>query len=137
MKNKRDISCAVYCCIVLLRDLFRGDPWYKQTYCHEVLQTAGPSTGEELPHLAEELQPFLDYLFNRGTKMIIKFVDNTMVIGLLSNHEHLASAWLLFGATTVNLHPNTIKRGEERRHVHISGMAIEFVSSFKFLGIHS
>ncbi|KAL0177325.1 hypothetical protein M9458_026219, partial [Cirrhinus mrigala] len=86
-----------------------------------------------------------------GSNTIIKFADDTTVIGLISNNDetvyreeikHLAT-W----CTDNNLLLNTTKtkelivdfrKGRRGSHepIHINGMAVEPVSSFKFLGTH-
>uniref|UniRef100_A0A3Q3G1R3 Reverse transcriptase domain-containing protein n=1 Tax=Labrus bergylta TaxID=56723 RepID=A0A3Q3G1R3_9LABR len=103
------------------------------------------------------LSPFLYSLFTHdcrpvhGSNTIIKFADDTAVIGLISNNDdtayreevqHLA-AW----CADNNLLLNTSKtkeiivdfrreRGSMHNPIHINGMAVERVSSFKFLGTH-
>uniref|UniRef100_A0A3Q3GWF6 Reverse transcriptase domain-containing protein n=1 Tax=Labrus bergylta TaxID=56723 RepID=A0A3Q3GWF6_9LABR len=103
------------------------------------------------------LSPFLYSLFTHdcrpvhGSNTIIKFADDTAVIGLISNNDdtayreevqHLA-AW----CADNNLLLNTSKtkeiivdfrreRGSTHNPIHINGMAVERVSSFKFLGTH-
>ncbi|MCJ8742393.1 hypothetical protein PDJAM_G00081580 [Pangasius djambal] len=103
------------------------------------------------------LSPFLYSLFTHdckpvyGSNSIIKFADDTTVIGLISDNnesdyraevEHLA-AW----CADNNLLLNTSKTKELivdfRKEksvpldpIHINGMAVERVSSFKFLGTH-
>lgn len=101
------------------------------------------------------LSPFLYCLFTHdcrpryGSNSIIKFVDDTTVIGLISDNDdfnyreevkHLA-VW----CTDNNLLLNTRKTKElivnfrkEKRDTHvliyINGTAVEWVFSFKFLG---
>ncbi|MCI4378954.1 hypothetical protein PGIGA_G00222290 [Pangasianodon gigas] len=103
------------------------------------------------------LSQFLYSLFTHdckpvyGSNSIIKFADDTTVIGLISDNdesdyraevEHLA-AW----CTDNNLLLNTSKTKElivdfrkeksvPHDPIHINGMAVERVSSFKFLGTH-
>ncbi|KAL0200139.1 hypothetical protein M9458_003326, partial [Cirrhinus mrigala] len=103
------------------------------------------------------LSPFLYSVFTHdcrpvyGSNTIIKFADDTTVIGLISNNDetvyrekikHLAT-W----CTDNNLLLNTTKtkelivdfrKGRRGSHepIHINGMAVEPVSSFKFLGTH-
>ncbi|KAL0147888.1 hypothetical protein M9458_056809, partial [Cirrhinus mrigala] len=103
------------------------------------------------------LSPFLYFLFTHdcrpvyGSNTIIKFADDITVISLISNNDetayreeikHLAS-W----CTDNNLLLNTTKtkelivdfrKGRRGSHepIHINGMAVEPVSSFKFLGTH-
>ncbi|KAM7003411.1 uncharacterized protein LKV04_004454 [Tautogolabrus adspersus] len=103
------------------------------------------------------LSPFLYSLFTHDCRpvhesnTIIKFADDTTVIGLISNNDETAyreevqhlAAW----CADNNLLLNTSKTKElivdfrkERRDthnpIHINGMAVERVSSFKFLGTH-
>ncbi|KAI5620345.1 hypothetical protein C0J50_20115 [Silurus asotus] len=102
------------------------------------------------------LSPFLYFLFTshcrpvNGSNSIIKFVDDTTVIGLITNNDETAYREIQHIATwcnNYNLLLNTSKtkklivdfRKESRgTHdiTHIIGMAVERVSSFKFLGIH-
>ncbi|KAL0186167.1 hypothetical protein M9458_017837 [Cirrhinus mrigala] len=103
------------------------------------------------------LSPFLYSIFTHdcrpvyGSNTIIKFADDTTVIGLISNSDetvyreeikHLAT-W----CTDNNLLLNTTKtkelivdfrKGRRGSHepIHINRMAVEPVSSFKFLGTH-
>ncbi|KAK3511896.1 hypothetical protein QTP70_027484 [Hemibagrus guttatus] len=101
------------------------------------------------------LSPFLYSLFTHdcrpvyGSNSIIKFADDTMVIGLISDKtayraevQHLV-AWcadnnlLLNTSKTKELNVD-FRREKGRTHdpIHINGMAVESVSSFKFLRIH-
>lgn len=103
------------------------------------------------------LSPFLYSLFTHdcrpvyGSNSIIKFADDTTVIGLISNNDETAYReeiqHLAMWCTDNNLLLNTTKTKElivdfrkERRGshdpIHINGMAVEPVSSFKFLGTH-
>ncbi|KAL0195433.1 hypothetical protein M9458_009005, partial [Cirrhinus mrigala] len=103
------------------------------------------------------LSPFLYSLFTHdcrpvyGSNTIIKFADNTMVIGLISNNDetayreeikHLAT-WctdnkLLLNTTKTKELIVDFRKGRRGSHepIHINGMAVEPVSSFKFLGTH-
>ncbi|CAI5669465.1 unnamed protein product [Oreochromis niloticus] len=85
-----------------------------------------------------------------GSNTIIKFADDTTVIGLISDNDetvyreevHRLAEW----CDTNNLLLNTEKTKElivdYRRNadphppIHIKGTAVERVSSFKFLGVH-
>ncbi|KAI5617008.1 gastrula zinc finger protein XlCGF28.1-like, partial [Silurus asotus] len=103
------------------------------------------------------LSPFLYSLFTsdcrpvNGSNSIIKFADDTTVIGLITNNDetayreeiqHLAT-WcnnnnlLLNTSKTKELIVDFRKEGRGTHDTtHINGMAVERVSSFKFLGIH-
>uniref|UniRef100_A0A3Q3MEX0 Reverse transcriptase domain-containing protein n=1 Tax=Labrus bergylta TaxID=56723 RepID=A0A3Q3MEX0_9LABR len=103
------------------------------------------------------LSPFLYSLFTHdcrpvhGSNTIIKFADDTAVIGLISNNDdtayrgevqHLA-AWcadnnlLLNNSKTKEIIVDFRReRGSTHNPIHINGMAVECVSSFKFLGTH-
>ncbi|TWW61216.1 uncharacterized protein LOC130525978 [Takifugu flavidus] len=101
----------------------------------------------------------LDFLTDRpqhvrpvhGSNSIIKFADDTTVIGLISNNDETAYREEVERLTTWcannNLVLNTSKtkelivdfrkaRGGTQDPSHINGMAVERVSSFKFLGTH-
>ena len=102
------------------------------------------------------MSPFLYSLFTHdcrpadGSNTIIKFADDTTVIGLISDNDETAyreevdrlAEW----CDTNNLLLNTEKTKElivdYRRNadphppIHIKGTAVERVSSFKFLGVH-
>uniref|UniRef100_A0A674NYU7 Reverse transcriptase domain-containing protein n=1 Tax=Takifugu rubripes TaxID=31033 RepID=A0A674NYU7_TAKRU len=103
------------------------------------------------------LSPFLYSLFTydcrpvHGSNSIIKFADDTTVIGLISNNDETAYREEVERLTTWcannNLVLNTSKtkelivdfrkaRGGTQDPIHINGMAVERVSSFKFLGTH-
>ncbi|KAI5617022.1 gastrula zinc finger protein XlCGF28.1-like [Silurus asotus] len=103
------------------------------------------------------LSPFLYYLFTsdcrpvNGSNSIIKFADDTTVIGLITNNDETAYReeiqHLPTWCNNNNLLLNTFKTKElivdfrrEARGTHdtthINGMAVGRVSSFKFLGIH-
>ncbi|TKS65503.1 RNA-directed DNA polymerase from mobile element jockey [Collichthys lucidus] len=103
------------------------------------------------------LSPFLYSLFTHdcrpahGSNSIIKFADDTTVIGLITNNDETAYREEVQHLTTWcadnNLLLNTSKTKElivdfrkERRSthdpIHMNGMAVERVSSFKFLGTH-
>ncbi len=103
------------------------------------------------------LSPFLYSLFTHdclpmyGSNSIIKFADDTTVIGLISDTdesdyraevEHLA-AWcadnnlLLNTSKTKELIVDFRKeKSETHDPIHFNGMPVERVSSFKFLGTH-
>ncbi|KAI3369658.1 hypothetical protein L3Q82_024504, partial [Scortum barcoo] len=103
------------------------------------------------------LSPFLYSLFTHdcrpmyGSNSITKFADDITVIGLISDNdeshyraevEHLA-AWcadnnlLLNTSKTKELIVDFRKvKRETHDPIHINGMAVERVSSFKFLGTH-
>ncbi|KAL0201947.1 hypothetical protein M9458_005134, partial [Cirrhinus mrigala] len=101
--------------------------------------------------------PFLYSVFTHdcrpvyGSNTIIKFADDTTVIGLISNNDETAYReeikHLATWCTDNNLLLNTTKtkelivdfrKGRRGSHepIHINGMAVEPVSSFKFLGTH-
>ena len=102
------------------------------------------------------LSPLLYSLFTHdcipvhGSNTIVKFADDTTVIGLISNNDesayreevqHLAE-W----CTDNNLALNTNKtkelivdfrkKGGTHTPIHINGMVVERVTNFKFLGVH-
>ncbi|KAL2088346.1 hypothetical protein ACEWY4_015245 [Coilia grayii] len=103
------------------------------------------------------LSPFLYSLFTHdcrpmyGPNSIVKFADDTTVIELITNNDeseyraevqHLAT-WcadnnlLLNTSKTKELIVDYRKeKGDTHTPVHINGMAVERVSSFKFLGTH-
>ncbi|XP_062848890.1 signal peptide peptidase-like 2 [Trichomycterus rosablanca] len=103
------------------------------------------------------LSPFLYSLFTHdcrpvhGSNSIIKFADDTTVIGLISNNDetayreevqHLAT-WcednnLLFNNNKTKELIVDFRREGGGMHdpIHIDGIAVERVSSFKFLGTH-
>ncbi|KAK3508864.1 hypothetical protein QTP70_010719 [Hemibagrus guttatus] len=102
------------------------------------------------------LSPFLYSLFTHdcrpvyGSNSIIKFADDTTVIGLISDDEtayraevqHLV-AWCADNNLLLNISKTKeliidFRREKGRTHdpIHINGMAVERVSSFKFLGTH-
>ncbi|MCI4389835.1 hypothetical protein PGIGA_G00103570 [Pangasianodon gigas] len=103
------------------------------------------------------LSPFLYSLFTHdckpvyGSNSIIKFADDTTVIGLISDNdesdyraevEHLA-AWcadnnLLLNTSKTKELIVDFRKEKSMPHdpIHINGMAVERVSSFKFLGTH-
>ncbi|XP_041830687.1 uncharacterized protein LOC121632933 [Melanotaenia boesemani] len=82
------------------------------------------------------LSPFLYSLFTHdcrpvhGSNSIIKFADDTTVIGLISNNDESAYREEVQHLATWR------ERGGTHDPIHIDGMAVERVSSFKFLGIH-
>ncbi|KAK2899349.1 hypothetical protein Q8A73_012478 [Channa argus] len=103
------------------------------------------------------LSPFLYSLFTsdckpvNGSNTIIKFADETTVIGLIRNNDETAYREEIQHPATwcndSNLLLNTSKTKElivdfrkESRNthdtIHINGTAVERVSSYKFLGIH-
>ncbi|KAI5606381.1 gastrula zinc finger protein XlCGF28.1-like [Silurus asotus] len=103
------------------------------------------------------LSPFLCSLFTsdcrpvNGSNSIIKFADDTTVIGLITNNDETAYReeiqHLATWCNNNNLLLNTFKTKElivdfrkEARGTHdtthINGMAVKRNSSFKFLGIH-
>ncbi|KAF0036611.1 hypothetical protein F2P81_011923 [Scophthalmus maximus] len=103
------------------------------------------------------LSPFLYSLFTHdcrpvhGSNTIIKFADDTPVIGLISNNDETAyreevqhlAAWCADNNLLLNTSKTKElivdfrrKRGSTHNPIHINGMAVERVSSFKFLGTH-
>ena len=103
------------------------------------------------------LSPFLYSLFTSdckpvyGSNSIVKFADDTTVIGLISNNDETAYReeikHLATWCTENNQLLNTTKTKElivdfrkvsrgTHDTIHINGMAVERVSSFKFLGTH-
>ncbi|KAK0142660.1 RNA-directed DNA polymerase from mobile element jockey [Merluccius polli] len=103
------------------------------------------------------LSPFLYSLFTHdckpkyGSNSIIKFADDTTVIGLITNNDesdyraevqHLA-VWCADNNLLLNTSKTKElivdfrkKKGETHNPIHINGMAVERVSSFKFLGTY-
>ncbi|KAI5619394.1 gastrula zinc finger protein XlCGF28.1-like [Silurus asotus] len=102
------------------------------------------------------LSPFLYSLFTSDCRHVkgsnsIKFADDTTVIGLITNNDetayreeiqHLAT-WcnnnnLLLNTSMTKELTVDFRREARGTHdtTHINGMAVERVSSFKFLGIH-
>ncbi|KAK3510921.1 hypothetical protein QTP70_027108 [Hemibagrus guttatus] len=86
-----------------------------------------------------------------GSNTIIKFADDTTVIGLISNNNETAYRaevqHLVAWCADSNLLLNTSKmkkliidfrreKGRTNDPIHINGMAVECVSIFKFLGTH-
>ncbi|MGL5102452.1 MAG: alkylated DNA repair protein domain-containing protein, partial [Plesiomonas sp.] len=86
-----------------------------------------------------------------GSNSLIKFADDTTVIGLISNNDETAYReevrHLATWCSNNNLLLNTSKtkeiivdfrkaKGGTHDPIHINGMAVERVSSFKFLGTH-
>ncbi|KAK3564955.1 hypothetical protein QTP86_031109, partial [Hemibagrus guttatus] len=103
------------------------------------------------------LSPFLYSLFTHdcrpvyGSNSIIKFADYTTVIGLIRDNDETAYraevqhlvAWcadnnLLLNTSKMKELIIDFRREKGRMHdpIHINGMAVERVSSFKFLGTH-
>ena len=103
------------------------------------------------------LSPFLYSIFTSdckpvyGSNSIVKFADDTTVIGLISNNDETAYReeiqHLATWCTENNLLLNTTKTkelivdfrkksGGTHDTFHINGMAVERVSSYKFLGTH-
>ncbi|KAK3549317.1 hypothetical protein QTP70_034544 [Hemibagrus guttatus] len=103
------------------------------------------------------LSPFLYSLFTHdcrpvyGSNSIIKFADDTTVIGLISDNDETAYrvelqhlvAWCADNNVLLNTSKMKeliidFRREKGRTHdpIHINGMAVESVSSFKFLGTH-
>ncbi|KAI2645711.1 RNA-directed DNA polymerase from mobile element jockey [Labeo rohita] len=103
------------------------------------------------------LSPFLYSVFTHdcrpvyGSNTIIEFADDTTVIGLISNIDetayreeikHLAT-WCTDNNPLLNTNKTKelivdFRKGRRGSHepIHINGMAVEPVSSFKFLGTH-
>ncbi|KAI3374116.1 hypothetical protein L3Q82_005935 [Scortum barcoo] len=79
------------------------------------------------------LSPFLYSLFTHdcrpmyGSNSITKFADDIMVIGLISDNDDKTKELIVDF--------RKVKR-ETHDPIHINGMAVEHVSSFKFLGTH-
>ncbi|KAF7640571.1 hypothetical protein LDENG_00034370, partial [Lucifuga dentata] len=102
------------------------------------------------------MSPFLYSLFTHdcrprhGSNTIIKFVDDTTVIGLIKKNGEMAyreemdrlAAWcddnnlLLNIKKTKELIVDFRRNADTHPPIHINGAAVERVSSFNFLGIH-
>uniref|UniRef100_A0AAZ1Y5A1 Reverse transcriptase domain-containing protein n=1 Tax=Oreochromis aureus TaxID=47969 RepID=A0AAZ1Y5A1_OREAU len=102
------------------------------------------------------MSPFLYSLFTHdcrpadGSNTIIKFADDTTVIGLISDNDETAyreevdrlAEWcnrnnlLLNTEKTKELIVDYRRNADPHPPIHIKGTAVESVSSFKFLGVH-
>uniref|UniRef100_A0AAX7TJ37 Reverse transcriptase domain-containing protein n=1 Tax=Astatotilapia calliptera TaxID=8154 RepID=A0AAX7TJ37_ASTCA len=102
------------------------------------------------------MSPFLYSLFTHdcrpadGSNTIIKFADDTTVIGLISDNDEAAyreevdrlAEWcnrnnlLLNTEKTKELIVDYRRNADPHPPIHIKGTAVERVSSFKFLGVH-
>ncbi|KAI4904358.1 hypothetical protein NFI96_007146 [Prochilodus magdalenae] len=103
------------------------------------------------------LSPILYSLFTHdcvptyGSNTIIKYADNTTVIGLIKDNDETAyrdevqhlSTWCHDNNLTLNTQKTKeiimdLRRSRSQAHppVYISGAAVEQVTSFKFLGTH-
>ena len=85
-----------------------------------------------------------------ASNSIIKFADDTTVVGLITNNDETAyrEEVRAFGVrcqeNNLSLNVNKTKkmivdfRKQQREHppIHIDGTAVEKVESFKFLGVH-
>ena len=91
-----------------------------------------------------------DCVAKHGSNSVIKFADDTTVVGLITNNDETASredvravgVWYL--ESNLSLNVNKTKemigdfRKQQREHspIHIDGTTVEKVESFKFLGVH-
>uniref|UniRef100_A0A8L0DMF9 Reverse transcriptase domain-containing protein n=1 Tax=Oncorhynchus mykiss TaxID=8022 RepID=A0A8L0DMF9_ONCMY len=102
------------------------------------------------------LSPLLYSLFTHdcvathASNSIIKFADDTTVVGLITNNDETAyreevralGVWCQENNLTLNVNKTKEMivdfRKQQREHspIHIDGTVVERVSSFKFLGIH-
>ncbi|KAI5629743.1 hypothetical protein C0J50_2244 [Silurus asotus] len=103
------------------------------------------------------LSPFLYSLFTsdcrsvNGSNSIIKFADDTTVIGLITNNDETAYREEIQHLATWCNNNNLLLKSSKTKELivdfrketrgtydttHINGMAVERISSFKFLGIH-
>ena len=100
-------------------------------------------------------QPLLSPLFTddcvamHASNSIIKFADDTTVVGLITNNDETAyreevRALVWCQENNLSLNVNKTKemivdfRKQQREHppIHIEGTAVEKVESLKFLGVH-
>ena len=102
------------------------------------------------------LSPLLYSLFTHdcvamhASNSIIKFADDTTVVGLITNNDETAygeevralGVWCqennlsLNGNKTKEMTVDFGKQQREHHPIHIDGTAVETVESFKFLGVH-
>ena len=86
-----------------------------------------------------------DCVAMHASDSIIKFADNTTVVGLITNNNKTAyMEEVRCQENNLSLNVNKIKemivefRKQQREHplIHINGTIVEKVESFKFLGVH-
>jgi Holliday junction resolvase len=84
-----------------------------------------------------------------ASNSIIKFADDTAVVGLITNNDETAyreevralGVWcqennLSLNANKIKMIVDFMKQQREQPRIHIKGSAVEKVESFKFLGVH-
>ena len=92
-----------------------------------------------------------DFVAMHASNSIIKFADDTTVVGLITNNDEMAyreegralGVWCQ-DSTQLTLNVNKTKemimdfRKQQREHppLHINGTVVERVESFKFFGVH-
>ena len=101
------------------------------------------------------LSPLLYSLFTHdcvamhASNPIIKFADDTTVVGLISNNDETAyreevralGLWCQENNLTLNVNKTKMivdfrKQQKEHSPIHIDGTVVERVENFKFLGVH-
>jgi hypothetical protein len=97
------------------------------------------------------LSPLLYSLFTHdcvathASNSILKFADNTTVVGLITNNEETAYVeevralveWCQENNVSLNVNKiKELKQQREHASIHIDGTTVEQVESFKFLGVH-
>ena len=102
------------------------------------------------------LSPVLYSLFTHDrvtmhtSNTIIKFADDTTVVGLITNNDEtvyreevrISGVWCQENNLTLNVNKTNEmivdfrKQQREQPPIHIAGTVVERVESFKFLGVH-
>ena len=102
------------------------------------------------------LSPLLYSLFNHegvakhNSNSIIKFADDTTVVGLITDNDETAyreevrelAVWCQDNNLAINVSKTKElimayrKRRAEQAHINIDRAVVEWVKSFKFLGVH-
>jgi hypothetical protein len=92
------------------------------------------------------LSPLLYYLFTHDCNTIIKFADDTTVVGLINDETAYRkevrdlAGWCQNNNISLNVTKEMIvdyrKRRTEHAPILIDGAVVEQVESFKFLGVH-
>ncbi|KAK3561575.1 hypothetical protein QTP86_010691 [Hemibagrus guttatus] len=92
-----------------------------------------------------------DCVLRHNSNIFIKYADDTTVVGRISNSDESAyreeiqslSAWcsmnnLILNATETKELIVDFRKSSSSRHsaIYINGSEVEYVSSFKFLGVH-